>query len=238
MSRDILLAQLSYINDFLVSPNDITVDPWVQELIVKFKIPDSLVPVFVIYAEEYLQDVRGCLKEDGLFWDEDVLYGIIQKFRAFFLPILKYANPGMDWPSADIIIEPSYEGTSAICIVADGQCVYLEYIKAWSFSIHPDGLLNHLGDLAKKFSVKHEVLFDLPEIGNMEKVVKDYHRKVTGQEEQALHIVLDIERKITGRDYTLDIEYALDLVGDGYEWADLPYEDQLTVLYQNIMSLD
>jgi hypothetical protein len=50
--------------------------------------------------------------------------------------------------------------------------------------------------------------------------------------------VLDIERKITGRDYTLDIEYALDLVGDGYEWADLPYEDQLTVLYQNIMSLD
>jgi len=86
MSRDILLAQLSYLNDFLASPNDITVDPWVQELIVKFKIPDSLVPAFVIYAEEYLQDVRGCLKEDGLFWDEDVLYGIIQKFRAFFSP--------------------------------------------------------------------------------------------------------------------------------------------------------
>lgn len=144
----VLVAQLESMNE-LGYVQDGEPDQWIKELIAEFEIPDELIPAFVSYAEEFLQQPKGCLNESGPFWDDhDVLMGIISKFRMFYEPILQYVYPG--WLDSRIVIEPSYEDSTAICIIANDECVLLEDIKAWHFWFSPEGLLDRLAKIAEQ----------------------------------------------------------------------------------------
>lgn len=150
---DVLMAQLNDIREYAeYMPQHYTKPaPWVQELITEFEIPRTLVSAFTIYAEEFLQELEGCLNESNIFWnDDDVLMGIIEKLRAFYNPILKYAYPDINWFDSGVIVEPSYIDYSAICIIANSKCIYLNYIKAWRFWFRPDDLLDYLAGIAEQ----------------------------------------------------------------------------------------
>lgn len=146
----VLVAQLESMNE-LGYVQDGEPDQWIKELITEFEIPDKLIPAFIAYAEEFLQQPGGCLNESGPFWnDHDVLMGIISKFRMFYEPIVMNAHPNLNWLDSRIIIEPSYEDSTAICIIINGECVFLEDIKAWHFWFSPEGLLDHLARIAEQ----------------------------------------------------------------------------------------
>lgn len=146
----VLVAQLESMNE-LRYVQDGEPDQWIKELIAEFEIPDELIPAFVSYAEEFLQQPKGCLNESGPFWDDhDVLMGIISKFRMFYEPILIHAFLDFSYCNSRIIIEPSYEDSTAICIIANDECVLLEDIKAWHFWFSPEGLLDRLAKIAEQ----------------------------------------------------------------------------------------
>lgn len=147
---DVLIAQLENMNDLGYIQNA-DPDQWIKELIAEFEIPDKLIPAFIAYAEEFLQQPEGCLNESGPFWnDYDVLMGIISKFRMFHEPIVMNAHPNFNWLDSRIIIEPSYEGATTICIIINNKCVLLDDIKAWHFWFSPEDLLDHLARIAEQ----------------------------------------------------------------------------------------
>jgi hypothetical protein len=146
----VLVAQLESMNE-LGYVQDGEPDQWIKELITEFEIPDKLIPAFIAYAEEFLQRPDGCLNESGPFWnDHDVLMGIISKFRMFYEPIVMNAHPNLNWLDSRIVIEPSYEDTTVICIVINQKCTFLDNIKAWHFWFSPEGLLDHLARIAEQ----------------------------------------------------------------------------------------
>lgn len=147
---DVLIAQLENMCD-LGFIQDTEPDRWIKELIAEFEIPDKLIPAFIAYAEEFLQQPKGCLNESGPFWDDhDVLVGIISKFRMFYEPILIHAFLNFSYYNSRIIIEPSYEDSTAICIIANDECVLLEDIKAWHFWFKSEELLDNLAEIAEQ----------------------------------------------------------------------------------------
>ncbi len=146
----VLMAQLENMDDLGCVQNT-EPDQWIKELIAEFEIPDKLIPAFIAYAEEFLQRPGGCLNESGPFWnDHDVLMGIISKFRMFYEPIVLNTHPNFNWFYSRIIIEPSYEGATTICIIINNKCVLLDDIKAWHFWFSPEDLLDCLARITEQ----------------------------------------------------------------------------------------
>lgn len=146
----ILMAQLENMDDLGCVQNT-EPDRWIKELITEFKIPDKLIPAFVAYAEEFLQKPSGCINESGPFWDNcDLLRAIISKFRMFYQPIVLSVYPNFNWVNDQIIIQPSYEDTTVICIVINQECAFLDNIKAWHFWFSPENLLDCLAEIAEQ----------------------------------------------------------------------------------------
>lgn len=148
----ILITQLEKIHDYRYILDINNPEQWIKDLANQYEIPERLLPAFTTYAEEYLQEPRGCLNESGAFWnDEDILDGISAKFRLFYESILDYVYPDIDYSNTRCVIEPSYMDTTTICVVANGKLVWIEDIKAWHFWFLPENILNELTQIAEIF---------------------------------------------------------------------------------------
>ena len=62
-----------------------------------------------------------------------------------------------------------------------------------------------------------------------------FHFLMTSEFAEAYEIIEETERRIVGRDNFLNIDYALNLVDDGYEWVDYSRKDQEEIMCSNII---
>lgn len=74
-----------------------------------------------------------------------------------------------------------------------------------------------------------------PEFFTPEILICLFHFLMTSEFAEAYEIIEETERRIVGRDNFLNIDYALNLVGDGYEWVDYSRKDQEEIMCSNII---
>lgn len=90
---------------------------------------------------------------------------------------------------------------------------------------------------SKDANALKEAFKESPEYFSNKILISVYHFIKTGEIAEANEIIGEIESRITGRGACLSIEYALNLVGNGYEWIDFAIEDQIEVVGNNIEKL-
>ncbi len=149
-SREILIKQLEEINTYmnLSGSKDKLIDnTWIDVWSKEFKIPQNLKLAFIEYALEFLLEPYGCINFNSAFWgNEDLTVDIINKFKYFYQPIAEYLYPNSD---INIVVEPSFEDTSTICILKNNVCIYYSYEKVWHLWSEPNELFSFLKDIAE-----------------------------------------------------------------------------------------
>lgn len=143
--RDILLVQLQYLYDYLCVTNDnFNYSDHTQSALnlkKELSIPDHLDAAWYSYYAEFLSDPQGALAENNIFYEEDIMEGIIDKFVAFYAPIAYLVCKKLQQSlySTNVTVEPSWKNSTHVIIVADskdrshGALLYSTKRKAWNF---------------------------------------------------------------------------------------------------------
>jgi hypothetical protein len=124
----------------------------------RFGVPKKLLGAFASYREEYLlDDASGCISENGPFYDDGTLRGIMDKLRYFHWPIVDLLDHEFPDFYFYVNIEPDYAGSSTILVTAEakerkrgetfpGIVAYSNFRKVWVpvSENNPEGLYDVL----------------------------------------------------------------------------------------------
>ncbi|HHV42841.1 MAG TPA: hypothetical protein GXX72_08425 [Clostridiaceae bacterium] len=118
--KDVLLAQLRYLKKWFNRSQNKIDNPAVKKLAEIYEVPNDLYGAFTAYCADFLLEREGCLNELGIFWELDILKGIINKWHSFFRPIADMVESNLnDRVFLEVYVEPSYLSTTTIIITAD-----------------------------------------------------------------------------------------------------------------------